>query len=103
MLEKEDRKWMMYNETDEVLLKTTAHFQKQFKEREVCEDREVLEEFYTPLEDVKEEWYVELENEITLDEWLAAIEKTKNKTAPGTTRIGYMLIKNASIEVHEIF
>ena len=94
---------MMYNETDEVLLKTTAHFQKQFKEREVCEDREVLEEFYTPLEDVKEEWYVELENEITLDEWLAAIEKTKNKTAPGTTRIGYMLIKNASIEVHEIF
>ena len=103
VLEKEDEKWMMYNEADEVLLKTAAHFQKQFKEREVCEDRKVLEEFYTPLEDVKEEWYTELENEITLDEWLAAIEKTKNKTAPGVTGIGYLLIKNTNIEVHKIF
>ena len=28
VLEKEDGKWMMYNESDEVLLKTAAHFQK---------------------------------------------------------------------------
>jgi len=103
VFEEEEGSRTLYTDPSEVLEKTRDHFKEQFKERKIGHVEKEINEFYKPLEDVNEEWYASLKEEITLDEWLDAVRGAKNKTAPGVSDIEYSLIKNASKETHELF
>ena len=94
---------ILYNEPEVVLEQTREHFSEQFKQRNITNDERVIEEFYKPLAEIKEEWYEKLKEEISIDEWLEAIGETKNKTASGLSNIDYRLIKSASRKTQEIF
>ncbi|CAG8487871.1 1880_t:CDS:2, partial [Dentiscutata heterogama] len=88
VLEVDTKKHILHTEPDIVLDKTHKHFEEQFKERKIGTENNIKDEFYTPLKEVKEEWYKSLGEEITLEEWLAAVNGTKNQTVSGATGIG---------------
>src|SRR5262249_23466548 len=58
---------------------------------------------YKPISSIKEEWYENLTEEITSEEWAKALESTKNNSAPGPSGITYPLIKRASMEAEDFF
>ncbi|CAG8783586.1 5476_t:CDS:2, partial [Gigaspora margarita] len=70
VLEQTENERVLYNEPSEVLERTKMHYQNQFKEREVSDSRELIEEFYQPLREINENWYRKLTIEISRDEWL---------------------------------
>ena len=100
--QKEDRH-VLISKPSAVLEQTKEHFSEQFKKKNVIVDEEIIEEFYKPLAEVREEWYEELKAEITIEEWIEATGETKNKTALGMSNIGYKLIKSASVKTQEVF
>ena len=54
----------------EVLIKTKEHYQNQFRSRQFNQNirKERWEEIYKPKESIKEEWYKELNQDITEEE-----------------------------------
>ncbi|CAG8825730.1 45182_t:CDS:2, partial [Gigaspora margarita] len=68
VLEQLGNKRVLYNEPSEVLDRTRLHYQNQFKEREIGDSRELVNEFYKSLKEVDKRWYGELAEEISLDE-----------------------------------
>ncbi|CAG8637937.1 12250_t:CDS:2, partial [Gigaspora rosea] len=88
-----------------VLERTMLHFQQQFRKRRthLSSMSNEWSRIYKPLEKIKESWYMELESEISLEEWFSALKETKNTSAPGPSGIEYRLIKQASISSQEIF
>ena len=89
----------------EVLIKTKEHYQNQFRSRQFNQNirKKRWEEIYKPKESIKEEWYKELNQDITEEEWSEMLDGLKKKTAPGISGITYTLIQAAGIKTHEIF
>jgi len=50
-------------------------------------------EVYKSQERIKEEWYIEVEENIKEEEWEEVLRDLKTGTAPGISGISYILIK----------
>src|ERR1043165_8599717 len=61
------------------------HYKKQFRKRntKLEEMSEEWKEIYKPRENIKEEWYIEVEKEIKDKEWEEVLRELKTGTAPG--------------------
>ena len=60
-------------------------------------------EVYRPWKDIKEEWYIEVEEKIKEKEWEEVLRKLNMGTVPGISGISYTLIKWVEIKTQEIF
>src|SRR5260364_134736 len=105
IIEEEDQPSLLVQEEEEVLNAVKSHFKKQFRKRRSLEDEmpNIWKERYAPLKDVEIEWYDEMLEEVRLEEWEAALQQVKNKSAPGPTGISYPLIKNVKLATKAIF
>ena len=85
---------------DESLVKqqVTAYFQKQFKKRnqKFEEMNQKWKKEYEPKKDINSDLYKNIISPISEEEWTQALRKTQNKTAPGISGIGYILLKKVS-------
>ncbi|CAG8849551.1 30501_t:CDS:1, partial [Gigaspora margarita] len=96
ILENVNGQLVLISDPTEVKHKTQQHFQTQYQNRNTTNGKvtENWEQIYTPKEEIKDEWYKTLLMAITIDEWSSMLSNLKNKTAPGISEIGYLLIKN---------
>ncbi|CAG8851084.1 27138_t:CDS:1, partial [Gigaspora margarita] len=87
---------VLISDPTEVKCRTRQHFQTQYQNRNTTNGKvtEDWEQIYAPKEEIKDEWYKTLLMAITIDEWSSMLSSLKNKTAPGISGIGYLLIKN---------
>src|SRR5260363_285750 len=58
---------------------------------------------YQPIERIKESWYKDLTEPLSVSEWQLTLSETKNNTAPGVSGIVYPLIRQANYKVQVIF
>src|ERR1043165_8459694 len=64
---------------------------------------EKWERIYRPRENIKEDWYTEVEKKIEEKEWEEILRELKTGTAPGISGISYILIKRAEKKTQEVF
>jgi ribonuclease HI/exonuclease III len=81
------------------------HFQNQFRKRrhkfeELTED---WKEEYQPKSWIKQEWYEEVMDEITEEDWYNSLSAAKANTAPGISGISYILIRRAGPKATKVF
>ena len=78
-----------------------AHFEEQFRNRnqKFKEMKTEWREVYKPIKDIDPIVYKDIGNPFTLENWLQALSKTKNDSAPGISNIGYILFKKISVVV----
>src|SRR5260363_248835 len=105
LLEKEGLYTRLISNPEQVLDKTRAHFQDQFRQRRtnLSEEYQDWQEVYEPKTTIKEEWYKGMDEEILEEEWLDMLKKLKGKSAPGQSGITYTLIRAASSAAHKVF
>ena len=60
-------------------------------------------EIYSPSQNINEDIYASLNEEVSEEEWVKALRKTKPKLAPGLSRINYSLIKKVEPIAQKIF
>ena len=60
-----------------------------------------LKEEYKPKKEIDSMIYKEVTNLLTLEEWIWALSKTRNDTAPEISNIGYILFKKLPPKVIE--
>src|SRR5437868_10910783 len=61
------------------------------------------EKVYSPIAEIKESYYKNLNKRIIDKEWTLMLSKLKMNTAPGISGIGYVLIKQANVETQVVF
>ena len=95
----------LFIEADEVFDETKKHYQSQFRLRNF--DQEILKERwmenYKSKKEIKEEWFQDLDQSITEEEWSDMLAGVKKNTAPGISGITYSLIQAGSSKTQEIF
>jgi ribonuclease HI len=96
---------ILLNQEKEVLNEVRSHFQNQFRKRNTQDIKASSRwnKIYSPLEKIKKEMYMGVENDISDEEWIDALKNTKAKSAPGPSGISYPLIKKVGIRARSIF
>ena len=78
-------------------------FEKQFRKKNI--DKELLStswaEQYSSIESIDKEWYKEVPNKITSEEWNEALQKTRNNSASDLSGITYLVLKNINTKTKE--
>ena len=79
----------------EVKIGVAEHYKKQFRKRntKLEEMSDKWKEIYRPRENIKEEWYIKVEERIKEEEWEEILRELKTETAPDISGISYILIK----------
>jgi len=105
LIGEEDNKRRLYIEPEEVLNETRNHFQSQFRSRQFNSEifNERWREVYEPKKSIEEDWYCELNQSITEEEWNEMLAELKKNTAPGISGITYTLIQAAGEVAQKIF
>jgi len=90
---------------EDVRTGVAEHYKEQFRKRNTRLEEMSYEwkEIYKPQENIKEEWYTEVEREIEEKEWEETLRELKTGIAPGISGISYILIKQAGKETQEVF
>ena len=105
LIEEENGQRKLLIEPTEVMSKTKNHFQKQLRMRhfrlELLENK--WKEIYRSKKTIEAEWYKNLDQDITEEEWSEMLASLKKNTAPGITGITYSLIQAANIQTQRIF
>ena len=104
-IEQEEEVTNLIAEPDLVKRGVAEHYKKQFRKRntKLEEMSEIWKEIYKPQKHIKEEWYMEVEENIKEKEWEEVLRELKTGTAPGISGISYTLIKRAGKKTQEIF
>jgi len=95
----------LLNNPEEVLNATAEHFRSQFKKRSFQKEGMTYEweKVYSPIAEIKESYYKNLNKKITDEEWTLILSKLKMNTALGISGIRYVLIKQENIETQVVF
>ena len=104
-IEQEEETTNLIVEPESVKTGVAEHYKKQFRKRntKLEEMSERWKEVYKPQERIKEEWYIEVEENIKEKEWEEVLRDLKTGTAPGISGISYILIKRAEKKTQEVF
>ena len=91
------------NKEEEVKKQVAIHFQEQFRKRNQKFNKMSKEwkEIYRPKESIDHTIYEGVMKPITVEEWMQALDKTRNDTALGLSNIGYILFKKLTPKVVE--
>src|SRR6185436_3348299 len=94
LIEQEGLSRSLITDPHEVLKKTKEYFQQQFRVRnfQSQEIKNKWAQIYQPKKEIDEDWYKQLNKNITEEEWSEMLSELKNNTAPGISGITYMLI-----------
>src|SRR6185295_2185484 len=102
--EKNNTKQLILNPA-EVLEKTQDHFQNQFRARQFKHKvfTKNWKEFYKPKKSIQANWYEEVNQSISEEEWAEMLAELKKNTAPGISGITYTLLQAAGPRVQDLF
>ena len=105
LIECENLSRVLITDPHKVLEKMKEHFQQQFRARNFQSHKikNDWERIYQPKEEIDEDWYKQLSQDIAEEEWIEMLSELKNNMAPGISGITYMLIKAASKQAQEVF
>src|SRR5260364_198341 len=103
VVDKEEEE-ILLNDEVEVKNHVAEHFELQYSSRKIKVKKidDKLKEQYSPIEDIDGNWYKELTEEISEQEWLEAMEKIKNNLAPGASGITYPILKKVEKKTNKI-
>ena len=96
---------ILVNQKEEVLEEVRSHFNEQFQKRRTKgkEMAKKWKEIYSPSQNINEDIYAGLNEEVSEEEWVEALRKTKPKSAPGLSGINYPLIKKVGPIAQKVF
>src|SRR6185437_7797249 len=105
IIENQDHSRELITEPEDVMQHTEKHFQTQYKKRNTNPNRmsQAWKKTYKPLSFIQENWYEDLLQEISEEEWDQMLSSLSLKSAPGISGISYILIKKADAKTHAIF
>lgn len=105
IIEQDDQKLSLITDPDEICRLAPSQFKDLQKKRMHKFDNlpEEWKAIYKPIESIREEYYDHILVEPTEQEWLDTLKSCNDKSAPGTSNIGYKLIKKASEQAQTIF
>ena len=88
---------ILLTEEKEVLSEVRSHFMKQFWKRNINKNGLSARwaKTYSLIKKIDNKIYKDLLSKVTEEDWASALNKTKNKSAPGILGISYPLIKRA--------
>jgi hypothetical protein len=100
-----EEKTNLLTSPEDVRVGVAEHYEKQFRKRNTRleEMSKEWKEIYKPQENIKEEWYTEVERAIKEKEWEETLRELKTGTALGISGISYILIKRAGKKTQEVF
>jgi len=100
-----EEKTNLLTSPEDVRVGVAEHYGKQFRKRNTRleEMSKEWKEIYRPQENIKEEWYTEVERKIEEKEWEETLRELKTGTALGISGISYILIKRAEKKMQEVF
>src|SRR5260364_141867 len=95
---------ILLNDEVEVKNHVAEYFENQYSSRKIKVEKmdNKWKEQYSPIEDIDRNWYKELTEEISEQEWLEAMKKTKNNSAPGASGITYPVLKKVGKKTNKI-
>ncbi|CAG8830235.1 43610_t:CDS:1, partial [Gigaspora margarita] len=91
-------------ENELVKKETVNHFKVQFKKQgaNIVELESEWKETYRPKENIKEEWFKQLNASVEMEEWYQMLRDLKSNKAPGNLNISYTMLKQASEKAYKI-